>query len=176
MNAAKKMVILDRDGVINVDSPDYIKSPDEWQAIPGSLAAIADLNRAGYWVTVATNQSGVGRGYYDLSVLKAIHQKMEDELAIVGGHLEGIYFCPHVPDDGCNCRKPKAGMLLQMAKDFNINLNEAVFIGDSLRDLEAGDAVNCPVIFLHNNQKILNLDANTPSFVNLAAAVHYLLK
>src|SRR5437773_11154104 len=105
------LIILDRDGVINEDSPDFIKSPQEWRAIPGSLEAIAALNRAGHRVVVASNQSGVGRGYFTLAVLLAIHHKMQSELAKAGGRLDGVYFCPHRSEDHCPCRKPNPGML-----------------------------------------------------------------
>src|SRR3989344_4486862 len=112
------LVILDRDGVVNYESPTYIKSPEEWRALPGSLEAIATLNAAGHKVVVATNQSGIGRGYYSLATLEAIHQKMKEELARAGGCIEGIYFCPHIPEENCECRKPKPGLLLQIANDF----------------------------------------------------------
>lgn len=139
------LVILDRDGVINEDSPHYIKSPEEWRAIPGSLEAIAALNQAGHRVVVASNQSGVGRGYFSVSQLLAIHRKMQLELARVGGYLDGVYFCPHRNEDHCHCRKPRPGMLIQIGKDFEVDLpTQAVFIGDSLRDIQAGEAVHCP--------------------------------
>ena len=131
------LIILDRDGVINVDSEDYIKAPEEWRALPGSLQAIAKLNTAGHKVVVATNQSGLGRGFYDEATLTAIHAKMQAELAAVGGHLDGIYYCPHQPDDHCDCRKPKPGLLQQIAADFPDLFADAVLIGDSSRDLEA---------------------------------------
>ena len=174
MPVSKKMVILDRDGVINFDSPEYIKSPEEWHAIPGSLEAIADLNKADFLVTIATNQSGVGRAYYTLEILEQIHEKMKNELAIVGGHLDGIYFCPHTPEDNCLCRKPKPGMLIKIFEDFGIDPKDAVFIGDSLRDLEAAQSANCRSIFIHGGNQILNLDSDTISFTDLAAVVNYL--
>lgn len=134
------LIIMDRDGVINQDSVDYIKSPKEWIPIPHSLNAITRLNHAGHQVVVATNQSGVGRGYYSIATLDAIHKKMKDELAIIGGHLDGIYYCPHKPEDGCECRKPKPGMLLQIGRDFNADLKQAYFIGDNFRDIQAAQA------------------------------------
>ncbi|MCB1827654.1 MAG: D-glycero-beta-D-manno-heptose 1,7-bisphosphate 7-phosphatase [Coxiellaceae bacterium] len=146
------LIIMDRDGVINQDSPDYIKSSKEWQPIPHSLNAITRLNHAGHQVVVATNQSGVGRGYYSLETLKSIHQKMHDELSAVGGHLDGVYFCPHAPDEGCECRKPKPGMLLQIAKDFNADLKRAYFIGDSIRDMQAAQSVGAlPILVRTGN-------------------------
>jgi D-glycero-D-manno-heptose 1,7-bisphosphate phosphatase len=137
------LVILDRDGVINYDSEDYIKSPDEWKPYPSSLAAIARLNAAGHKVVVATNQSGVGRDFYSLAVLSKIHYKMEEALKDAGGHLDGIYFCPHHPDDGCECRKPRPGMLFAIAEDFPDLFPEAVFVGDSARDMMAAKNAGC---------------------------------
>lgn len=138
------LIVLDRDGVINKDSPHFIKSPDEWIPIPGSLEAIARLKQAGHTVVVATNQSGVGRGLYTLDTLAAIHQKMLAALQAVGASLDGIYYCPHHPDEGCDCRKPKAGMMHQIARDFNPNWPDAMLVGDSLRDLQSAAAVGCP--------------------------------
>lgn len=138
-----KLIILDRDGVINEDSPDYIKSPDEWRAIPGSLEAIAKLNQAGFTVVVATNQSGVGRGYFSLQDLQRMHQKMYQELARVGGKIDKIYFCLHTPSDNCNCRKPKTGMFEQIMQDYKIDLKNVINIGDALRDIQIGEAFGC---------------------------------
>lgn len=143
------LIILDRDGVINKDSPDFVKSPDEWRAIPGSLEAIATLNRVGHQVVVATNQSGVSRGYFSLATLLAIHHKMQTELARAGGRLDGVYFCPHRNEDCCPCRKPAPGMLEQIAQDFGADLTrDAILVGDSLRDIEAAQAVGCPAVLI----------------------------
>ncbi len=142
-------IILDRDGVINQDSDDFIKGPDEWIPIPGSLEAIARLCQAGYRMVVATNQSGLARGLFDQDTLDAIHRKMEMEIERHGGRLEGIYYCPHGPDDGCSCRKPQPGLLLQIAHDLQIDLGQAIAVGDSLRDLQAAAAVGSrPVLVL----------------------------
>jgi len=142
-----KLVILDRDGVINYDSDDYIKSVDEWRPLPGSLEAIARLNQAGYKVAVATNQSGVARGYYDLAELEAMHDKMQALLNEMGGKVDFIAFCPHGPDDACDCRKPLPGLLHQIAAGLNVDLNGVLVVGDSLRDLESAMAVGaCPVL------------------------------
>jgi len=135
------LIILDRDGVINQDSVDYIKCPDEWIAYPEGLKAIAQLNKAGHKVVVATNQSGVGRGFYTLDMLERIHQKMRAALFEVGAHLDGIYFCPHKPEDHCDCRKPKPGLLKQIANDFPEEFKRAILVGDALRDLQAAQAV-----------------------------------
>ncbi len=151
------LIILDRDGVINEDSPDYIKSPKEWIPIPHSLNAVSRLNHAGHQVVVATNQSGVGRGYYSQATLEEIHKKMTDELAVFDGRLDGIYVCPHTPDDACDCRKPKVGMLMQIAKDFNADLKRAYLIGDSFRDIQAAQTVGCLPVLVKtgNGEKVL---------------------
>lgn len=150
----KRLVILDRDGVINADSKDFIKSPEEWHPIPGSLEAIVKLNQAGYWVTVATNQSGIGRGLFDLAMLNRIHQKMSDHLATLGGHIDLLVFCPHHPDAHCECRKPKSKLMYDIAAHFKIDLKQtATFaIGDSLRDLIAANTAGCePILVLTGN-------------------------
>lgn len=141
-------IILDRDGVINYDSDEYIKSPDEWLPIPRSLEAIAQLNRSGYQVLVATNQSGIGRGYYDFDTLDLIHEKLMRELASVGGYIQEIFFCPHHPDDNCPCRKPKSGMFRQMQKKYPINMAETFFIGDSFVDVQAAQTMGCTPILV----------------------------
>lgn len=137
------LIILDRDGVINEDSDAYIKSPEEWQPIPGSLAAIADLFAAGHKIVVATNQSGVGRGLFSSHTLARIHQKMLLMVREAGGHIDRIYFCPHHPDENCICRKPKPGMLQNAMRDYQVAGQDCLLVGDSLRDLQAGSAVNC---------------------------------
>ncbi|MCK9260892.1 MAG: D-glycero-beta-D-manno-heptose 1,7-bisphosphate 7-phosphatase [Azoarcus sp.] len=138
-----KLIILDRDGVINVDSDQFIKSPDEWKPIPGSLEAIARLNQWGWRVVVASNQSGVGRGLFGMDTLNAINDKMVKSLAQVGGRLDAIFFCPHSADSTCECRKPKPGLLIQVGQRFNVDLKGVPTVGDSLRDLQAGIAVGC---------------------------------
>ncbi|MCK4608544.1 MAG: D-glycero-beta-D-manno-heptose 1,7-bisphosphate 7-phosphatase [Gammaproteobacteria bacterium] len=143
-----KLIILDRDGVINKDSDDYIKSPAEWHAIYGSLAAIAKLNKMGCKVVVATNQSGIGRGLFSEDTLEQIHQKMQRELAVVGGSLDGIFYCPHHPDDNCECRKPKPKMLLHILHKYNMTPKETLVIGDSLRDIKAAKAIGCDSVLV----------------------------
>lgn len=132
-----KLIILDRDGVINYDSDQFIKSPDEWKPIPGSLEAIARLNQEGYRVVVATNQSGIGRGLFDMPTLNAIHEKMHKSLAQVGGRIDAIFFCPHTSEAECGCRKPKSGMMLEISARYGVGLAGVPAVGDSLRDLEA---------------------------------------
>ena len=144
-----KLVVLDRDGVINHDSAHYIKSPDEWKPIPGSLEAIARFTQAGFRVVVATNQSGVARGLFDMGTLNAIHDKMHKAVNQLGGRIDAIFFCPHAQDAGCSCRKPLPGMLLEIAERFNIALEGVPAIGDSLRDLEAAAAAGAqPVLVM----------------------------
>jgi D-glycero-D-manno-heptose 1,7-bisphosphate phosphatase len=179
----KKLIILDRDGVINQDSPDYIKSIDEWIPIPESLEAIAALNKAGYQVAVATNQSGIGRGYYTVETLENIHQKMRDHLKLCNGHLDGIFFCPHNPIDHCTCRKPAPDLFHQIFNHFNLRapFNDIISIGDSLRDLEAAQKAGCtPLLVLTGNgektkQKLPSTLLDIPIYANLAAAVSALL-
>lgn len=143
-----KLVILDRDGVINQESRAYIKSPQEWLPLPGSLEAIAKFAQADYRVFVTTNQSGVGRGYFDLDMLNAIHNTMIQAVENLGGKIDHIYYCPHAPDAKCNCRKPKTGMLEQLARDFQLDLAvlKAPYIGDSLRDMQVAQATGCNFI------------------------------
>ena len=132
-----KLVILDRDGVINFDSDHFIKSPAEWKPIPGSLEAIARLTQAGFKVVVASNQSGIDRGLFDMDTLNAIHDKMHRAVKAVGGRIDAIFYCPHSADSNCSCRKPKPGMFERIAACFNIDLGATYAIGDSLRDLQA---------------------------------------
>ena len=146
------LVILDRDGVVNEDSDAYIKSPDEWIPIPGSLEAIARLNHAGYRVVIATNQSGVARGLFGMAELDAIHQKLHTALARLGGQVDGIYFCPHGPDDGCSCRKPRPGLLDEIRARHGIDLTGVPAIGDSLRDLEAARMVGATPILVRTGK------------------------
>ena len=168
------LIILDRDGVINHESEEYIKSPDEWIPIEGSLEAIARLKKAGHIVVIATNQSGVGRGYYSIATLEKIHAKMQQWLADLGGHIDKIYFCPHAPRDGCNCRKPRPGMLFAIAKDFPDEYKNAIFIGDSLRDVQAAQAVNIEPMLVRTGYG--DSAAGVALYDDLAAAVDHLLK
>jgi D-glycero-D-manno-heptose 1,7-bisphosphate phosphatase len=176
-----KWIILDRDGVINFDSFDYIKSPEEWRAIPGSLEAIAELNRAGYHVVVATNQSGVARGLYDLEMLNQIHEKLIRELAAVGGYIDEIFFCPHHPDEACGCRKPKPGLFHLIRDKYNVNLEDTFFIGDTATDVEVALAIGSkPLLVLTGKigEKAFAdyAPAKTiPRFKNLAEAVDFIL-
>lgn len=144
-----KLVVLDRDGTINHDSDQYIKSPAEWKPIKGSVEAIARLTQAGWRVVVATNQSGIGRGLFDMATLNAIHDAMHRAVNLAGGRIDAIFFCPHKDDDNCECRKPKPGMLLEIARRLNVELAGVPMVGDSLRDLQAAAAVSAkPILVL----------------------------
>lgn len=169
-----KLIILDRDGVINHDSDQFIKSPDEWKPIPGSLDAIARLTQLGYHIVVATNQSGVGRGLFDMDTLNAIHDKMVKAVIHAGGRLDAVFFCPHTNMDSCTCRKPKPGMYEDIAARFNTDLKGVPVVGDSLRDLEAAVAVGAQPILVttgkgKKTQKDPALPPGTLIFENLAA-------
>jgi D-glycero-D-manno-heptose 1,7-bisphosphate phosphatase len=181
MTALPRIVVLDRDGVINRDSKDFIRSPAEWQPLPGSLAAIARLAAAGIPVVVASNQSGVGRGLFDLPTLAAIHARMSEAVRNEGGELAGIFFCPHHPDEGCDCRKPRPGLLRRIERELNCMLAGQPAIGDSLRDLEAASAVGArPVLVRTGNGAACEAEARQrfPALAvydDLAAAIDALL-
>lgn len=175
-----KLIILNRDGVINEDSDEYIKSPEEWVPIPGSLEAIARLNLAGYQVVVLTNQSGIGRGLFDMQALNAIHQKMNHHLNIVGGNIDAIFFCPHTPDDHCNCRKPAPGLFAQLGKRLNINFHDIPAVGDSLVDIQAAQAVGAQPVLVRTGKGEITLAQgeglqDVPVYATLSEFVNQLL-
>ena len=170
-----KLIVLDRDGVINYDSAAFIKTPDEWKPIPGSLAAIARLTQAGYRVVVATNQSGIGRGLLDMAALNAINDKMCKAVNQAGGRIDAMFFCAHTDADQCACRKPATGMFEEIAQRFSLDLKGVPAIGDSLRDLQAAAAVGAiPLLVLTGKGKETKaaggLPENTQIFANLAVA------
>ena len=180
MNAAHKLVILDRDGVINVDSDHFIKSPDEWKAIPGSIEAIARLNQNGYRVVVATNQSGIGRGLVVMATLNAINDKMMEMVFRSGGRIDAIFFCPCTAEQQCHCRKPDTGMFEDIAARYHIGLAGVPTVGDSQRDLEAGVKAGCsPILVLTGKGKKTRdkgtLPKGTRVFADLAAAADALV-
>jgi D-glycero-D-manno-heptose 1,7-bisphosphate phosphatase len=172
-------VLIDRDGVINYDSDHFIKSPEEWKPIEGSLEAIALLNKHGYHVVVITNQSGLARGLFDAAMLEKIHLKMRCMTEEKGGKIDAIYFCPHGPDDECNCRKPKPGLFKAFAADFDADLTTIAVIGDSLRDLQAAEAVGAKPILVKTGKGLRTLlnnpHLNIPVFENLYDAAQYLI-
>lgn len=176
-----KLIILDRDGVINHDSPSFIKSPDEWIAIDGSMEAIARLNQAGYTVVVATNQSGISRKLFDMATLNAIHQKMHHAAQQVGATIDAVFFCPHAADFNCDCRKPKPGMMHAIAERYNVDLKGVPVVGDSLRDLQAGFLVGCTphLVLTGKGEKTKETGGLPPGSVvhaNLAAMVESFLR
>lgn len=171
----KPIIILDRDGVINQDSDAYVKAVDEWIPLPGSIKAVAALSKAGFKIFVATNQSGIGRGYYDEATLAAMHEKMLNLIHAEGGSVEGIQYCPHRPDDQCHCRKPKSGMIEAIEERLGMDFTQqpAIMVGDSLRDLQAGRARGCaPVLVLTGNGRdtqYKDIDFNFDVYTDLAA-------
>lgn len=175
------IIVLDRDGVINQDSDSYIKSADEWVAIPGSLEAIARLNQSGYRILVATNQSGLGRGLFSIDDLNAIHRKLRRELSVLGAQIESIFFCPHTPDAHCRCRKPLPGLLEDIARRLRIDLNGLPVIGDSLRDIQATQAAGASPILVLTGKGQATLAKHrkelrgVPAYGDLAAAAAALL-
>jgi len=176
-----KLIILDRDGVINHDSDEFIKSPQEWQPIEGSLEAIARLNQAGYRVAVATNQSGIARRLFDMVTLNAIHQKLHVRAQHVGARIDAIFYCPHSADDDCSCRKPKSGLIEEIGRRFETSLEGVPVVGDSLRDLEAGVLLGCRpyLVLTGKGERTLadgDLPAGTMIYPDLAAVVDQLLK
>lgn len=170
LNLEKKLIILDRDGVINYDSDDYIKTPDEWIPIPGSLEAIAQIKHAGFRVAIASNQSGIGRGYYTEETLTAIHQKMQNALMQLGCQIDFIQYCPHLPSAHCTCRKPQPGLLLKIAEYFQCDITGIPFIGDSMTDMEAAIAVNAFPIFIGECES-----SSFPHFSHLTNAIEKIL-
>lgn len=183
MSSAKAhapLVILDRDGVINEDSDEYVKTPDEWIPLPGSLEAIARLNNHGFRVAVASNQSGIARGYFDRSTLRAMHRKFRRLLKEVGGHVDRIEICPHGPNDGCSCRKPAPGMINRLLKHFAVEPGDVTLIGDSLRDLEAAHAAGVKSLLVRtgngreSEKRLKDELAGTPVYDDLAAAARAL--
>jgi D-glycero-D-manno-heptose 1,7-bisphosphate phosphatase len=175
------LIILDRDGVINEDSDEYIKSPNEWHAIKGSLKAIAKLNKAEFKVVVVTNQSGVGRGLFSAQTLAEIHAKMLNKLEKVGGRLNGIYVCPHSPDENCNCRKPNIGLLEEVKAQYSNNFQQAIFIGDTIKEVQAAEKIGCRAILVRTGkgertlQNHPELKKTIPIYADLKDAVSAIL-
>ena len=175
-----KLVILDRDGVINHDSDQYIKSPAEWRPIPGSIEAIARLHQGGWRIAVATNQSGVGRGLFDMATLNAINDKMMEMVFRQGGRIDALFFCPHTAAESCGCRKPRTGMLEEIGERFHTDLKGVPLVGDSLKDLQAADAVGAqPLLVLTGKGPRTQADGGLPRrtlvFQDLAEAVRHLI-
>lgn len=176
----RKLIILDRDGVINEDSDAYVKSLAEWLPIAGSIEAIARLSQRGWLVAVATNQSGLARGYFDKATLQSMHDRLQELVAEQGGQVDLIRFCPHGPDDHCDCRKPRSGLFREIAEHFALPLANVPVVGDSLRDLEAGVAVGCAPFLVRTGKGAQTehkaLPEGTRVFDNLAAVADFLLE
>jgi len=175
-----RVVVLDRDGVINEDSADFIKSAAEWREIPGSIDAIARLHKAGFRIAVATNQSGIGRGLISEDALAEIHKKMLDRVAAAGGNIDRIIYCPHLPDDQCDCRKPLPGMLYEVAEHLGCGLQNMIVVGDAARDLEAARAAGCRAILVRTGkgqatEKTFSPAAKAEVYDDLAQAANKLL-
>ena len=175
-----KLAILDRDGVINFDSDHYIKSPAEWRPIPGSIEAIARLHQAGYRIAVATNQSGIGRGLFDMATLNAINDKMMELVFRQGGRIDALFFCPHTAAEECGCRKPRTGMYEEIAARFHTDLKGMPAVGDSLKDLQAAEAVGAqPILVLTGKGARTREEGGLPRktlvFEDLAEASRYLV-
>lgn len=181
------LLILDRDGVINEDSDDYIRSLADWRPLTGSMEAIAALSRAGYTIAIATNQSGLSRGYFSLDALEAIHAKLRAQVEELGGHIAGIFYCPHLPEEGCTCRKPATGLLQAMEAELGESAMGAIFVGDSLKDLQAARAAGCLPVLVRTGKGEATLAAlqsgttklddplNIPVYTDLAAAARAIL-
>jgi D-glycero-D-manno-heptose 1,7-bisphosphate phosphatase len=174
-----KLVILDRDGVINHDSDQFIKSPEEWRPIAGSLEAIAQLSQAGYRVVVASNQSGIGRGLFDMAMLNTIHAKMHKAVAQAGGRIDAVFFCPHPADSDCDCRKPRSGLFHEIARRYHIDLKGVPAIGDARRDMEAARTAGALPVLVRTGKGRATLDEGLPYevsvFDDLARAVAWIL-
>ena len=180
---SQKLIILDRDGVINYDSLDYIKSPEEWQPLPGSIEAIANLSKHGYNIVVATNQSGLARKLFTEVTLANMHQLMSDLVEEAGGSISAVFFCPHHPDDNCSCRKPNTGLLEQVEREFSCSVSGCWFVGDTEKDIDTAIAKSCkPILVLTGKglQTQTNLSAEKQSsvliFDDLSAASNFILK
>ena len=171
-----KLLVLDRDGVVNRDSDSFVKSPDEWIPLPGSIEAIADLSKAGYTVTIASNQSGIARRLFDRGALYAMHRKLRRLVGAHGGRIDRIVVCPHGPDDGCDCRKPRPGLLQRLARHYRVDMGGVPVVGDSLRDLEAARAAGArPILVLTGNGRTTRATlpaafADVEIYADLAAA------
>jgi D-glycero-D-manno-heptose 1,7-bisphosphate phosphatase len=175
-----RALLLDRDGVINHDSPEFIRTPADWRALPGSLDAIARAQRAGYRIVVVSNQSGIARGLLDVASLNAIHRRLDAELARVGARIDAYFFCPHHPEAGCACRKPRAGLLEAVAARLGLTLADTPFVGDRLSDAEAALAAGARAMLVASgctkpDPRALARLGPVPVYADLAAAVDALL-
>jgi len=167
-----KLIVIDRDGTLNQDPEDFIRTPDDWVPLPGALEAVARLNHAGWRVVVASNQSGLGRGLFDVATLNAVHARMHKMLGAVGGRVEAVFFCPHAPEDDCDCRKPAPGLFHQIATRMGTPLAQILAVGDSVRDAQAAAAAGCQPHLVLTGQSALHRDGSLPSGLPDGVAVH----
>ena len=167
-----KLVILDRDGTVNEDREDFVKTAEEWIPLPGALEAIAKLNHAGWHILIASNQSGLGRGLFDVGALNAMHTKMHKMLAAVGGRVDAVFYCPHAPDEGCACRKPRPGLFEQIGERLGVDLPGVPTVGDSARDLQAGAAAGCEPHLVLTGKAAAWRDQGTPPDCPPGTVVH----
>jgi D-glycero-D-manno-heptose 1,7-bisphosphate phosphatase len=166
-----KLVILGRDGVLNEYREGHVTAPEEWQPVPGALEALARLNHAGWHVVVATNQAGIGRGMIDMSAVNAVHAHMNQQLMVQGGRIDAVFFCPHTPEEGCECRKPKPGMMMEIGRRYGVDLDQVPMVGDTLRDLLAAEAAGCePHLVLGGRAADLSPDQLAQMFAEVPAA------
>jgi D-glycero-D-manno-heptose 1,7-bisphosphate phosphatase len=186
MQPVVKLVILGRDGILNEFRDDHVKSPQEWAPIPGALEAVARLNQSGWHVVVATNQSGIGRGMIDMASVNAVHAHMAQRLAAVGGRVDAVFFCPHTPEDHCECRKPLPGLMVEIGKRYGIDLHLVPMLADTLRDLQAAHAAGCEPHLLRSGraasldaEQLAQILAQVPgsrAHVDLSAFAEHLLR
>ena len=185
MQPVVKLVILGRDGILNDFRDDHVKAPEEWSPIAGALEAVSRLNHAGWHVVVATNQSGIGRGMIDMASVNAVHAHMLKQLQLAGGRIDAVFFCPHTPEDGCDCRKPQPGLMREIGKRYGIDLKQVPMVGDTLRDLQAAQASGCEPHLVCSGraagfdaaqiQALVDQVPGTRVHVDLAAFAEYLL-
>lgn len=168
-----RLIVLDRDGTLNADPEDFIRSPDDWQPLPGALEAVARLNQGGWCVVIASNQSGLGRGLFDVVTLNAVHARMHKQLAAAGARVEAVFFCPHAPEDACDCRKPAPGLFLQIARRLGVPLPQIVAVGDSVRDAQAAVAAGCQAHLVLTGQSAAHRLGGMPAGLPPGVAVHH---
>jgi D-glycero-D-manno-heptose 1,7-bisphosphate phosphatase len=181
-----KLIILGRDGILNQYRESHVAAPEEWVAVPGALDAVARLNHAGWHVVVATNQAGIGRGMIDMAAVNAVHTHMNQQLMAQGARIDAVFFCPHTPEDGCDCRKPRPGMMLDIGRRYGVDLHTVPMVGDTLRDLQAAVAAGCePHLVLSGRaagigdeqlRQMLLLVADTQVHADLAAFAEFLMQ
>ena len=167
-----KLVVLDRDGTLNEEPEDFLRGPDDWRPLPGALEAVARLNHAGWRVVIASNQSGLGRGLFDVATLNDIHARMHRELTLAGARVEAVFFCPHAPEDACDCRKPAPGLFLQIAQRFGVPASHLVAVGDSVHDAQAAAAAGCETHLVLTGKSLRYRHGPLPAGLPAGVTVH----